>query len=115
MILNVNHKSLLPYCKKDAHGNDPFWMRCSPINFLDAITDEYKPIISVLELVIVKPFTFDLYELKHGYLALKQGDIYHEYEFGDNFCDYDLQPFIDGKNCFFKECQIKINDYEEND
>lgn len=116
MILNINHKSLLPYCKKDANGNDPFWMRCSAFNVLDVITDDYNPITDVLELVAVKPFTLDLYELKQGRIALKQGNSYYEYEFGDNFCDYDLQPYIDRGECFFKEivankvAQDEIND-----
>ena len=103
MELNINHKSLLPYCKPDSHGNNPFWMRCSAIEVKDAITDEYKPIRDVLELVIVKPFTFDIYALKQGVICLKQGDSFCMYEFNDNFCDYDIQPYIDKGECWFNE------------
>jgi len=103
MELNCIHRSLKPYCKPDSHGNDPFWIRCSTFGCLDAITDEFKPIRDVLELVIVKPFTFDIYELKQGYLCLKRGSNYCMYEFNDNFCDYDIQPYIDKGECWFKE------------
>lgn len=78
-------------------------MRCSTFGCLDAITDEYKPIKDVLELVVVKPYTLDKYAVKDGILVLKQNGSLYQYIFGDNFCDYDIQPFIDKGECWFKE------------
>lgn len=110
MEVNFYHNSLKKHLVKDMFGNYPFWIRCSAINQYDTVEPTYKPLESVFELVTIKPFTSDIYGLKQGYLLLKHGDSYYEYEFNDKFCDYDIQPYIDRKEVWFKECEIKVDD-----
>lgn len=110
MEIDCVHKSLLPYYKLDECGNYPFWIRCSAIESIDGVSDDYIQIKSVFDLVVVRPFTSDVYELKKGYLLLKQNNTWHKYVFGNNFTDYDLQPFIDRNSCYFKECKIILEE-----
>lgn len=110
MILDAIHSSLKKYLEKDSYGNYPFWIRCSAIESVDSVSDDYIQVRYVFDLVVIKPFTSDVYELKKGYLLLKQNNTWYKYVFGNNFTDYDLQPFIDRNSCYFKECKIILEE-----
>lgn len=113
MELNVIHKSLKPLLVKDSHGNYPFWYRCSAIDSLDEIPSDYSLIETVFDLTYIKHRSMDIYGLKVGYIALKHNNKYYRYIFNDNFCDYDIQPYIDRKECWFNECEIKTSNDDD--
>jgi hypothetical protein len=106
LTLNFIHNSLKPLMVKDERGNYPFWYRCSAIDTVENITEDYTPIKDVFSLIDIKPRTSDNYALKKGYLLLKHKDTLYRYILNGDMCDYDLQPFIDSNTCWFKECEI---------
>jgi len=103
LTLNIIHNSLKGISKKDSHGNDPFWMRCSAVEQIDSIPIGFCSLESIFSLVEILPFTFDKYRLKTAEIILKQNGGFYRYILDENFNDYDLEPFIEIKECWWRE------------